>query len=89
MAARNVRYYLVKCVRITGWALLALGAAYLLSGYATCGKLSLGAALRPREAMGWHKALDIPFIALFLAHAAPAAYLALRRWGWIGPKAKP
>ena len=88
MAARTVQYVLIKLVRLTGWALLVVAALYVLSGYAACGRFGLGAAWGPRRAMAWHKAMDVPFIVLFVAHAAPAGYLAMRRWGWIGRKAK-
>ena len=86
MAARRASFYLLKAVRISGWLLFFLVPAYIISGYALCGKFGLGGLIGGEQALALHKALDVPLIVLFLAHSLPAMVLAFRRWGWIGRK---
>ncbi len=94
MSHRNRRplgYYVIKAVRITGWLLLALMALYIVSGYALAGMLGCDRLMGPRTAEGLHITwkLDRPLVVLLAVHAGGAAWLAMRRWGWIGNRKKP
>lgn len=82
MATRNMSFYLVKMVRISGWFLMVLALAYMASGYALCGKYGFDKLLSPRLAQRLHENLDVPFAVFLLMHSLPAIYLALRRWTW-------
>jgi len=89
MAARNVSFYLVKVVRISGWALLLLALAYMASGYALCGQFGFDRWISLRRAAWLHANLDLPFIALLLIHVVPAGYLAVRRRTWARKRKQP
>ena len=88
MAARNVNFYLVKIVRISGWFLFAVVLVYITSGYAMCGEFGFGRLLDAEQALELHKRLDVPFVTLFLVHSLPSIYLTLRRSRWIRRKAR-
>ena len=88
MAKRTINYYLIKTVRLSGWILLPVMLLYIGTGFALCGKLGFGEALNVRKAMAIHKIFDWPLVTVFLVHALVAAYLAMRRWGWIGKRKK-
>ena len=83
MAKRSVNYYLIKLVRITGWCLLVLLPAFVISGYIMCGEFGFDRLAEAQQALVVHKALDIPLVVLCLLHALTSTYLAFRRWGWI------
>lgn len=82
MATRNISFYLVKMVRISGWFLLVLALTYIASGYALCGEYGFDKLLSPRLAQWLHENLDVPFVVFLLMHSLAAIYLALRRWTW-------
>lgn len=73
----------LKAVRWSGWLLLPLVVAFLVTGYAMSGRYGVGRWMDEQGALAWHKLLHLPLLFLFLVHALPAVYLALRRWGWI------
>lgn len=74
----------LKVVRWSGWLLLPVVVLFLFSGYAMSGRYGLGRWLDEASALAVHKLLHGPLMILVLAHAVPATYLAMRRWGWIG-----
>jgi cytochrome b subunit of formate dehydrogenase len=82
--ARHHTYYVLKLVRITAWPLLVLLAVFFVSGYALCGMYGCDKWISLQTSQVIHSALDLPLLALFLIHALPAIYLAMRRWRWIG-----
>ena len=73
----------LKMVRWSGWLLLPLVVAFLLTGYAMSGRYGLGGWMNEQGALAWHKLLHLPLLVLFLVHVLPAVYVALQRWGWI------
>ena len=75
---------LLKVVRWTGWPLFPLVAVFLLTGYIMSGRFGLSGVLDEKQALAVHKLLHLPLMILLLVHTAPAVYLALQRWGWIG-----
>lgn len=77
---------LVKTVRLSAWPLLVLMIIYFLSGYALCGLHGLGSLMSAEKALAIHKNLDVPLLAVFLAHTLPATWLAIQRWRWIGKR---
>ncbi len=78
----RINSVLIRLVRWSGWPLLPVVAAFLLTGYATSGRYGLGAWLDARTAMTWHKLLHAPLLVLFLVHSLPAMYLEIQRGGW-------
>jgi lipid-binding SYLF domain-containing protein len=87
MIMNTVNLISLKVVRWTGWLLLPLVLAFLFSGYAISGRYGLGVLLDEQAALTLHRMLHVPLIVLTVAHSVPAMYLALQRWGWIGPRA--
>jgi hypothetical protein len=83
-------YHAVKAVRISGWFLLVLMVLYVISGYALVGELGFDRLMSVPLAEGLHLhwRLDVPLVLGLAVHVGAAAYLAMRRWGWIGPKRK-
>lgn len=73
----------IKLVRWSGWLLLAVVLAFLVTGYIMSGRYGLSNLLDERTALTLHKLLHLPLCALLLAHAVPAVYLAVQRWGWV------
>jgi hypothetical protein len=74
----------LKAVRWSGWPLFPLVLLFLLSGYIMSARFGLSGLLDEKQALALHKLLHLPLIILLLVHTAPAVYLALQRWGWIG-----
>jgi hypothetical protein len=73
----------LKILRWSGWLLLPLVLAFLLSGYIMDGRYGLGTLLDEKSALTFHRLLHLPLIVLVLAHVVPAVYLAFQRRGWI------
>lgn len=80
---KTVDFVCLKLVRWTGWLLLPLVLAFLVSGYIMSGRYGLGVLLEAEQALELHKWMHLPLIVLVLVHVVPAVYLALQRWGWI------
>ena len=78
-----MNYYLLKILRLTGWALLLLVSAYLVTGFAMCGKYGVQRWLNVETAALIHKAFDLPLLTVFAAHSILSTYFAFRRWGWL------
>jgi cytochrome b subunit of formate dehydrogenase len=79
---------LITTVRLSAWPLLVLMILYFVSGYALCGLHGLGSLMSVEKALAIHKALDLPLLAILLAHTLPATWLAIQRWRWIGKRDK-
>jgi Ni,Fe-hydrogenase I cytochrome b subunit len=73
----------LKLVRWTGWLLLPVVLAFLVTGYAMSGRYGMGALTDEKTALTLHKLMHLPLTALVVAHVLPSIYLALLRWGWI------
>jgi len=73
----------LKTVRWSGWLLLPLVLAFLLTGYIMDGRHGFGKLLEAQQALALHRMFHLPLMVLVLAHVMPAGYLALQRWGWI------
>ncbi len=79
----KLNFVSLKLVRWSGWLILPVVLAFLLSGYAMTGRGGLGALLDEQSALAFHRWLHLPLVILTLAHSVPAMYLALQRWGWL------
>jgi len=79
----------LKLVRWSGWLLLPLVLAFLVTGYIMSGRFGLSVLTDEQTALTLHKLFHLPLGALVLVHTAPAVYLALQRWGWIRPRQIP
>ena len=88
MARRRATYYVVKTTRISGWLLLVVVLVCIVSGLSMCGQLGFEKLMSSTTATALHTEFVWPLIVLLLVHALTSAYLALRRWGWIGKRAK-
>lgn len=77
---RTRNYILIKTLRVAGWGLLALLAAYLATGFAMSGEYGFGRLLEAQTAKFWHRLLHPPLVVLVVAHAAAASYFAWLRW---------
>lgn len=73
---------MAKVVWWSGWPLLVVLGAFLVTGYALSGEFGLSRWLDSKTALAWHKLLHGPLLVLVLVHSVPAMYLALRRWAW-------
>jgi hypothetical protein len=73
----------IKAMRWSGWLLLPLVLAFLLTGYIMDGRYGLGKLMDEKTALTCHRMFHLPLIVLGLAHVLPAVYLAFQRWGWI------
>ena len=73
----------LKMRRWSGWLLLPLVLAFLLTGYIMDGRYGFGKLLDEQSALTFHRLLHLPLIVLVVAHVVPAVYLAFQRWGWI------
>ena len=80
---RTFGYYAVKTVRVSGWVVLALMVPYVCSGYALTGEYGCDRLMCTRTAEVLHLRFDELIILVFAVHVGFAAYLAMRRWGWI------
>lgn len=74
----------LKLVRWSGWPLIPLVLAFLLTGYIMSGRYGLSRLLDEKNALALHKLLHGPLLVLLFVHTVPAVYLALHRWGWLG-----
>ncbi|SPE60837.1 exported hypothetical protein [Verrucomicrobia bacterium] len=79
----KLNFILLKIVRWSGWPLLPLLAAFLVTGYAMTGQAGFSRLLDEKTALTFHRLLHLPLLVLVLAHSVPAVYLAFQRWGWI------
>jgi len=79
----------LKTVRWSGWPLLPVVFLFLFTGYIMDGRYGLSRLLDEKSALTFHRMLHLPLMLLLLAHSAPAAYLALQRWGWIKHRPEP
>jgi Ni,Fe-hydrogenase I cytochrome b subunit len=73
----------LKVVRWTGWILLPVVLAFLVTGYAMSGRYGLSVLADERTALTLHKLMHLPLAVLVVVHVVPSVYLALLRWGWI------
>jgi succinate dehydrogenase/fumarate reductase cytochrome b subunit len=73
----------LKLMRWSGWLLLPLVMAFLVTGYIMDGRHGFGKLLDEKTALTLHRMFHLPLIILVLAHVVPAVYLAFQRWGWI------
>jgi len=90
MARRNIHYYLLKMVRISGWLLFFVVLVYMLTSCAYCGRFGFSRLLDPEVARVIHT-WDFwfwPLVVAFPVHSLIAIYFAFRRWGWIKKRAK-
>lgn len=85
---RPPHYVLDKIIRVSSWPLFLVVIVFVATGYVMSGQFGFGAVLDAKRALAIHKMLHAPLIVLVLVHALPAAYLAFRRWGWIGKDEK-
>ncbi len=85
----KLNFATMKILRWSGWLLIPLVLAFLLTGYIMDGRYGLSRVLDEKSALTFHRMLHLPLIILVLAHSLPAAYLALQRWGWINPREQP
>jgi len=83
MARRNIHYWLIKLVRLSGWLLLPLMVIYLVTGFSLCGQFGIDQWIDDAVALALHRLLEWPLVGIFLVHVVIAIYFALRRWGWI------
>jgi len=79
----KLNFVSLKLVRWTGWLILPVVLAFLLTGYAMTGRYGLGAWMETQTALAFHRMLHLPLVILTLAHSVPAMYLAMQRWGWL------
>jgi Ni,Fe-hydrogenase I cytochrome b subunit len=79
----TLTFICLKLVRWTGWLLLPLVLAFLVTGYAMSGRYGLSALADEKTALTLHKLMHLPLGVLVLVHVVPSVYLALLRWGWI------
>jgi len=73
----------LKLVRWTGWLLLPIVLAFLVTGYTMSGRYGLSVLTDEKTALTLHKLMHLPLGILVLAHVLPSTYLALLRWRWI------
>ncbi len=83
MTKKNVNFYLIKTVRLSGWVLFFIMGLFITTGFALCGKFGFSRVISTQKALTIHKIFDLPLILLFLLHSLIGIYLAFRRWGWI------
>jgi hypothetical protein len=79
----TINFICLKTMRWSGWLLLPLVMAFLLTGYIMDGRHGFSKLLDEKTALMLHRMFHLPLIILVLAHVVPAVYLALQRWGWI------
>ncbi len=73
----------LNTIRITSWPLLVIVIASFVTGYMMSGRYGLDATVKPEKALVIHKLLHVPLLVVLVPHTIAAAYLALKRWGWI------
>lgn len=79
----NLNRIALKTIRITSWPLLAVVVASFVTGYMMSNRYGLATAMKPEKALIIHKLLHWPLLVLLVPHSIAAAYLALKRKGWI------
>ena len=79
----TLAFICLKLVRWTGWLLLPVVLAFLLTGYAMRGRYGLSVLTDEKTALTLHKLMHLPLAILVLANVLPSVYLAFLRWGWI------
>ena len=79
----TLSFICLKLVRWTGWILLPVVLAFLVTGYAMSGRYGLSVLTDEKTALTLHKLMHVPLMVLVLVHVVPSVYLALLRWGWI------
>jgi hypothetical protein len=84
----KINFICLKTMRWSGWLLLPLVMAFLLTGYVMDGRYGFGKLLDEKTALTLHRMFHLPLIVLVLAHVVPAMYLAFQRWGWIKHREK-
>lgn len=77
---RSPHYVLEKIIRISSWPLLLVVILFLATGYIMSGEFGLGGVMDAKQALAIHRALHLPLMVATLVHAAPATWLAIRRW---------
>jgi Ni,Fe-hydrogenase I cytochrome b subunit len=80
---KTFSFICIKLVRWTGWLLLPVVLAFLVTGYTMSGRYGLSVLTDEKTALTLHKMMHLPLGILILAHVLPSVYLALLRWGWI------
>jgi succinate dehydrogenase/fumarate reductase cytochrome b subunit len=88
MPRKTATYWLVKIARLTGWLLFFLVLLYLVTGFALCGEYGVSRWISAQRALEIHQLFEWPLIVVFVTHSAVTIYFALRRWGWIGRRAR-
>jgi hypothetical protein len=73
----------LNTVRVTSWPLLLLVVASFVTGYMMSNRYGLAVTMKPEKALVIHKLLHWPLLVVLAPHTLAAAYLALKRWGWI------
>lgn len=79
----NFNRIALKTLRITSWPLLAVVIASFVTGYMMSNRYGLAATMPPEKALIIHKLLHVPLLVLLVPHSLAAAYLALKRKGWL------
>jgi len=79
----TLTFICLKLIRWTGWLLLPVVLAFLVTGYAMSGRYGFSALTDEKTALTLHKLMHLPLGLLVLVHVVPSVYLALLRWGWI------
>jgi cytochrome b subunit of formate dehydrogenase len=81
-------YWLVKINRVTGWLLFILVLVFIVTGFSLCGMFGFSRTISSQTALRIHRLFDWPLVVIFLSHSAINFYFAMRRWGWIGRRAR-
>jgi len=88
MPRKSATYWLLKIARLTGWLLFFLVLLYIVTGFALCGKYGVSRWISSQTANRIHQLFEWPLIVIFATHSVVTIYFALRRWGWIGSRAR-
>ena len=88
MSSKNLHFYLIKIVRVSGWLLFFLVLLYIVTGFVLCGEPGFSKLCDAETALGIHKVFEWPLVGVFVVHSAITIYFAFRRWGWIKRRTK-
>jgi hypothetical protein len=88
MPGKNLSFYAIKTIRISGWLLLPLTLLCIVSGFAMNSSMGLNNLLDIELAQAIHLTFIWPLSVVVLLHSAASVYMAMRRWGWIGRRKK-